>query len=104
MHKHCINGFNCYQLTQAKGLRQSIDINSHLLCFDHTAGQRECIPFWNQINYHQRRAKKKTIWKTSKHNAQAILFAFKYQSYALPCGIIKCILLGKNNGVKKLPK
>lgn len=51
-NKHCINGFKCYQLTQAKGLRQSIDISSHRLCFDHTAGQRECIPFWNQINYH----------------------------------------------------
>ena len=34
------------QLTQAKGLRHSSDIRSHLLCFDHTAGQRECKPFW----------------------------------------------------------
>lgn len=33
------------KLTQAKGFRQSIDIKSHLLCFDHTAGQRECSPF-----------------------------------------------------------
>lgn len=39
-----------YQLTQAKGFKQSMDINSHLLCFDHTAGQRECIPFWQSKN------------------------------------------------------
>ncbi|KAF7822596.1 putative LRR receptor-like serine/threonine-protein kinase [Senna tora] len=41
-----------HQLTQAKGLRHSMDINSHLLCFDHTAGQRECIPFWQSKNCH----------------------------------------------------
>jgi len=33
------------ELTQASGLRQIIDIRSHLLCFDHKAGQRECSPF-----------------------------------------------------------
>ena len=71
---------NSTQLTQAKGLRQSIDINSHLLCFDHTAGQRECLPFWNQIHYHKKEVRRKaTIWETSNHNAQAILFAFKFQ-------------------------
>lgn len=36
-------------LTQAKGLRQIIDIISHLLCFDHKAGQSECIPFWKEV-------------------------------------------------------
>jgi hypothetical protein len=29
-------------------LRQSIDINNHLLCFDHTAGHSECIPVWQR--------------------------------------------------------
>lgn len=29
-------------------MRQSIDINNHLLCFDHTAGHSECIPVWQR--------------------------------------------------------
>jgi len=43
-----------YQLTQATGFKQSMDINSHRRCFDHTAGQRECIPFWQSENDHIR--------------------------------------------------
>ena len=44
--KHIDYNVRSCKLTQANGLRQSIDMNSHLLCFDHTAGQSECMPFW----------------------------------------------------------